>query len=362
MLFSELLLEWFSVHGRKLPWRNCGNPYHIWVSEVILQQTRVSQGMDYFLRFVEQFPTVEALAAAPLDAVMKSWQGLGYYTRARNLHKAAQLIVNDYGGELPNSYKELLKLPGLGPYAAGAVASFAFHEPVPAIDGNVYRVLARVFGVFDSPGTDAGKKAFYTLCSEVMDHERPHLFNQAIIDFGALQCTPGRPDCTPCPMRGLCYAEANGLQTGLPTKERELKVRPRFFHFIMARWQGDTFIELRQGKDIWHSLYQFPLIETKERVEPTVFTESEEFQELVGTDCTVTHISEEKRQLLSHQELFIRFYIVELHTLPYALLQDYQRVPIDGVDGYQVPITIANYLAAEEAGEYFRCSSGEGED
>ncbi len=362
MLFSELLLEWFSVHGRQLPWRNCGNPYHIWVSEVILQQTRVSQGMDYFLRFVEQFPTVEDLAAAPLDAVMKSWQGLGYYTRARNLHKAAQLIVNDYGGELPNSYKELLKLPGLGPYAAGAVASFAFHEPVPAIDGNVYRVLARVFGVFDSPGTGAGKKAFYTLCSEVMDHENPHLFNQAIIDFGALQCTPGRPDCAPCPMRGLCYAEANGLQTSLPTKERELKVRPRFFHFIMARWRGDTFIELRQGKDIWHSLYQFPLIETKERVEPEDFTQSEEFQELVGIDCTVTHISEEKRQLLSHQELFIRFYIVELHTLPYALLQDYQRVPIDGVDGYQVPITIANYLAAEEAGEYFRCSSGEMED
>jgi A/G-specific adenine glycosylase len=318
--------------------------------------------MDYFLRFVEQFPTVEALAAAPLDAVMKSWQGLGYYTRARNLHKAAQLIVNDYGGELPNSYKELLKLPGLGPYAAGAVASFAFHEPVPAIDGNVYRVLARVFGVFDSPGTGAGKKAFYTLCSEVMDHENPHLFNQATIDFGALQCTPGRPDCAPCPMRGLCYAEANGLQTSLPTKERELKVRPRYFHFIMARWRGDTFIELRQGKDIWHSLYQFPLIETKERVEPEDFTQSEEFQELVGIDCTVTHISEEKRQLLSHQELFIRFYIVELHTLPYALLQDYQRVPIDGVDGYQVPITIANYLAAEEAGEYFRCSSGEMED
>ncbi|PID90466.1 MAG: hypothetical protein CSA97_02780 [Bacteroidetes bacterium] len=212
--FASILKVWFAEYGRDLPWRNNPDPYKVWVSEIILQQTRVAQGMPYYLNFVERFPTVADLANAPLDDVMKAWQGLGYYTRARNLHRAAKMVMEDYGGELPRTYAELLKLPGLGPYAAAAVASFAFHEAVPAIDGNVYRVLARVYGIFEQSGKAEGKKLFWKLAEDIIDRDEPHVFNQAIIDFGALQCTPGMPDCPPCPFSGQCYAEANGLLVG----------------------------------------------------------------------------------------------------------------------------------------------------
>lgn len=351
--FSRILLEWFATHARTLPWRNIDNPYHVLVSEIILQQTRVAQGMDYYHAFIERFPTVESLAEAPLDAVMKVWQGLGYYTRARNLHAAAKKIVSQHGGQLPASYDELLKLPGLGPYSAGAVASFAFHLPHPAIDGNVYRVLSRVFGVFDSPETSAAKKAFHNLCMEVMDTSQPHTFNQALLDFGATQCVPGMPNCGPCPFRGLCYAEANGVQTALPAKGRAMKMRQRFLHFFMIQHHGKTFIELRQQKDIWHSLYQFPLVETAARMEPEPLFASEAVRELLGHEYTLMHASEEKRQLLSHQELFVRFYIVRPKTLTFHLIENYQAVPIEQVDGYQMPVMMGNYLAAEDAAEYF---------
>lgn len=351
--FASILIDWFRAHGRELPWRNIDDPYKVWISEVILQQTRVNQGMSYYLNFIEHFPTVQALAAAPLDSVMKVWQGLGYYTRARNLHRAAQVVVEQRGGQLPCTYRELLKLPGLGPYAAGAVASFAFHEAVPAIDGNVYRVLARVFGVFDSPGKAAGKKAFHQLCSDVLDREQPHVFNQAIIDFGALQCTPGRPDCPACPFEGQCYAEANAMHLSLPAKERATKLRTRHLHFIMPRHGDSTFIQLRQGKDIWHSLYQFPLVETPRPLSQPEFLALEEVGELLGSGYTLLHVSEVQRQLLSHQELLVTFYIVQLPSIPYALLQDYQMVKLADLEGYQVPVMLGDYMAAEAAEEYF---------
>lgn len=359
MGFSEILLEWFAEHGRNLPWRNSDNPYHIWVSEVILQQTRVSQGMSYYLAFIERFPTVQALADAPLDDVMKCWQGLGYYTRARNLHKGAQLVMSKYGGIIPDEYSELIKIPGLGPYAAGAVASFAFHRPEPAIDGNVYRVLSRIFGVFDSPGKAAGKRAFRTLTLELMDKERPQEFNQALLDFGALQCTPGRPNCGICPFRGMCYAEENDLQMALPRREREVRLRVRHLHFIVLIWRGDTFIELRQGKDIWHSLYQFPLVESEGPLSVEDVLRREEVAELAGEGFKLLHVSEERRQLLSHQELFARFYIIEPSILPYATLDGYRRVPLEDLEEYQVPVMIENYLVAEEAAPYFCTPRGE---
>lgn len=352
-VFGQLLLEWFAANGRDLPWRHAKDPYHIWVSEVILQQTRVSQGMEYYFAFLERFPTIAALADAPLDAVMKCWQGLGYYTRARNLHAAAQLVVARYGGELPHTYEELLKLPGLGPYAAGAVASFAFGEPVPAIDGNVYRVLSRVFGVFDSPGTSTGKQVFRTLCMELLEKQRPQEFNQAMLDFGALQCVPGRPDCSVCPFLGKCYAEENSLQSALPTKERALKLRKRYLHYFVLRWEGSTFIELRQGKDIWHSLYQFPLVETEGRVDPETLLATKEARAIVGPDYRLLYVSEEKQQKLSHQDLFVRFYVVEPQTVSSSVTKQYEEVPRSALDDYQVPVMIDNFLAAEEAAEYF---------
>lgn len=356
--FAEELIAWYMVHRRTLPWRETDNPYFIWVSEAILQQTRVVQGMDYYFRFIETFPTVASLAEAPLDAVMKVWQGLGYYTRARNLHKAAKIVMEKYGGELPNRYEELIKLPGLGPYAAGAVASFAFHEPVPAIDGNVYRILARVFGVFESPGKAEGKKVFRALCTELMDRTQPHIYNQALIDFGALQCIPTMPNCAECPFPSLCYAEANNLQLQLPTKERQTKMRTRYFHFFMIRFRNSTYLELREGKDIWNSLYQFPLVEVEKRIDVEELIHREEVEALLGDDYTLVQSSDEIRQLLSHQELFIRFHIVELHTARYELSSNYQRVPVEKVFSYQVPISIHNYLVAEEAAPYFAHSNG----
>lgn len=355
--FTEEIIAWYQEHRRSLPWRETDNPYFIWVSEAILQQTRVAQGMDYYLRFIDAFPTIESLANAPLDAVMKVWQGLGYYTRARNLHKAAQIVMEQHGGQLPTTYEALVRLPGLGPYAAGAVASFAFHEPVPAIDGNVYRILARIFGVFESPGKAAGKKIFRALCMEMMDRSQPHIYNQALIDFGALQCIPTMPDCSQCPFPTLCYAEANNLQLQLPTKERQTKLRTRYFHFFMLKSGSSTYIARREGKDIWNSLYQFPLVEVDKRIGAEELLQREDVEAIIGNDYTLVQSSDEIRQLLSHQELFMRFHIVELHTVRYELSNSYQRVPVDSVFNYQVPISIHNYLVAEEAAPYFTSPS-----
>ena len=353
MSFTQELLQWFKEHGRVLPWRDDPNPYHVWVSEVILQQTRVDQGTEYYHRFLANFPTVKALAAAPLDAVMKVWEGLGYYTRARNLHKAAQLIMEKYNGQLPNSYAALRAMPGLGDYAAGAVASFSFKEPVPAIDGNVYRVLARVFGIFESPGKAEGKKIFRSLCLELIDKSEPNRFNQALIDFGALQCTPGTPDCPVCPFLGECYAQHNGLQLKLPVKERALRIRLRHLNFLMLRYGEKTFIERREGKDIWHSLYQFPLIESDKELPFEELAQRTDFQELLGAEYKLICASPVKHQLLSHQELFIHFYIIALEEPTYALRAKYRCVPIEAMHSYQVPISIRNYLVADEAAQYF---------
>lgn len=356
--FSSILQDWFRLFGRTLPWRGVKDPYLIWVSEVILQQTRVSQGWAYYERFIATFPTVQALAEAPIDAVLKVWQGLGYYTRARNMHRAARMVVEEYQGKIPQTYKELLKLPGLGEYAAGAVASFAFREPVPAIDGNVYRILARVFGVFESPGKAAGKRAFRALCMDLIDRERPDLFNQALIDFGAIQCKPGMPDCSVCPMITYCYAAANGLQTALPAKEREGKMRDRYLHFFMLRSEHSTFIEKRTGKDIWHSLYQFPMVETPGEVPPEELLQSEDARAILGEHYTLLHVSETIEQLLSHQRLHARFYIVRLDSKLQHQSQQYERIALDSIREYQVPVMIDRYLAAEAAALYF---TGSGE-
>ena len=352
MRFAETLLLWYEAHARHLPWRGTGNPYHVWLSEVILQQTRVSQGTSYYFRFLEQFPTIEALAAAPIDEVMKCWQGLGYYTRARNLHKAAQVVVTQHGGQLPADYEALRTLPGLGPYAAGAVASFAFNLPVPAIDGNGYRVLARVFGRFEEIAQGAGQRAFRELALAEMDTSRPADFNQALIDFGATQCLPGVPDCAPCPMRASCYAYAHEQQGVLPVKARKIELRKRYFHYVILLHEGKTYLELRRGRDIWHSLYQFPLIETPEVLDFASLRQTRPFEALVGmTPYTLRKEFPERVQKLTHQELHLRFFVVDS---PVWLTEPYQQVRLMALPSYQVPIAIARVveeLLAWEQGE-----------
>lgn len=352
MDFTSTLLVWYEAHARQLPWRGTGNPYHVWLSEVILQQTRVAQGTAYYFRFLEHFPSIRALAEAPLDEVMRCWQGLGYYTRARNLHKAAQLVVNEHGGELPNNYEALKKLPGLGPYAAGAIASFAFNEAVPALDGNGYRVLARVFGLFEIPTKSVGQRLFRERCIALLDKQRPADFNQALIDFGALQCVPGMPHCAKCPMISFCYAYKHEQQQTLPHKEQPIALRVRYFHYIVLLDDEYTYLELRQAKDIWHSLYQFPLIETTKPLTWQTLVSETRFKKLFGEKVRLQEEVTEQMQKLTHQELHIRFFILEgCPTNAYYSL--FERVQRTNIHSYQVPISIAKFLASAVAAPYF---------
>jgi len=261
--FREGLLGWYRPERRPMPWKAVRNPYHIWLSEIILQQTRVEQGMPYFERFVATYPAVTDLAAAEDDAVMKLWEGLGYYSRARNLLKAARVVANEHGGQFPDTYNGLLALPGVGPYTAAAVASFAFNRRVAVLDGNVFRVLAR-YGDDAAPiDTGKGRKHYEALADLALGEARANIFNQAIMDFGALVCTPKNAGCATCPLAESCKARQNGTVYQRPVKEKKLKRRARYFHFLVLEdAAGRTVVEQRTEKDIWQALYQFPLVET----------------------------------------------------------------------------------------------------
>ena len=355
MEFKKVLIDWYRKNKRDLPWRNTHNPYHIWISEVILQQTRVAQGLEYYLRFIETFPTIRDLAESEIDKVMKVWQGLGYYTRARNLQEGARQILTNYNAEIPKSYNELLKIKGIGPYSAGAIASFAFREVVPAIDGNVYRVLSRVFGIFTSSETTTGKKEFFNLAMELIDEKQPDVFNQAMLDFGALQCIPRNPDCLNCPFTEICYAHRNNLVNHLPAKAKKLKVRDRYFSYLLIRYKNHTFIKRREEGDIWTSLYEFPLIETKSLVELEDLMEDPVWIDLFGKQSLkILYVSKPVKHPLSHQTLYIRFIMLQIMKPTYYLKSNYQQVEIESIDEYSTPRVIDNFMAAEPAEKYFR--------
>ncbi len=354
MDFKVLLIDWYSRNKRDLPWRNTLNPYYIWVSEIILQQTRVNQGLDYYLRFIDTFPTIKDLADTQIDKLMKVWQGLGYYSRARNLQQGAIQVINDYNGELPKTFDELLKIRGIGPYSAGAIASFAFNQPVPAIDGNVYRVLARVFGIFSSTETSKGKKEFFSLALELMDKKKPGVFNQAMLDFGALQCTPRSPNCAICPFQSICYAYRNNIIYQLPIKGKKIKTRNRFFYYLLIKMGNKTFLRKREENDIWHSLYEFPLIETATETEFERLIEAEEWNELVGNGkIIIRSISAPVKHILSHQIIHARFIIIEAKSISYKLKTDYTEIPINKINDYSIPRLIDSYMAAEPVEKYF---------
>ena len=263
MSFSEKILSWYAIHKRELPWRGSRDAYKIWLSEVILQQTRVAQGTPYYLRFVEAFPTVHDLAGASEEKILKLWQGLGYYSRARNLHAAAKTVVKEYNGKFPETYKGLLKLKGVGDYTASAIASICFNEPEPVVDGNVYRVLARYFGVDKAINSSEGIKYFKKLAREVMDTDKIRDYNQGIMEFGAMQCTPKKPDCMFCPLNESCEALQKGRVQELPVKIGKTKVRQRYFNYmVFLDADGNTLLQQRTGKGIWQNLWEFPLYES----------------------------------------------------------------------------------------------------
>jgi A/G-specific adenine glycosylase len=315
MIFSNRLIHWYLQNKRDLPWRNTRNPYDIWLSEIILQQTRVAQGLPYFEAFVTTFPTVYDLANASEEQVLKLWQGLGYYSRARNLHQTAQLIVSKYKGEFPKSYNELLQLKGIGPYTAAAIASFSFEEPVPVVDGNVFRVLARYFGVETDISSHSAKKEFTQLAQELIDVKQPALFNQAMMEFGSLQCIPANPNCEQCVFNDSCVALQKKKVQLLPIKLKKTKVTSRFLNYLIVKDERDfLLVQKRAAKGIWHNLYEFPLVETEMEIQSDYFN-SEQFQNSFFSNTIVEIIPFEGKSIthkLSHQNLFIRFWKVSV--------------------------------------------------
>ena len=349
MDFTNLLIEWYLQNKRDLPWRNTTNPYPIWLSEIILQQTRVAQGMPYFYAFLESFPTVKELAIADEQQVLKLWQGLGYYSRARNLHQTAQYIANELDGVFPNSYAGLIQLKGIGEYTAAAIASFAYNEPVPVVDGNVFRVVSRYFGIESDISAGKTKKEFTALAAELLSKEQPALFNQAIMEFGAMHCTPKNPDCENCIFNSSCVALQKGLVGQLPFKSKKIKIRKRYFNYIVLQdKKGNTKIQQRTDKGIWHNLYEFPLFETTqeegfETIAPLIKNDTD-FGDSVVSIQEANPISLIHK--LSHQHLYIKFWKVTVNN-----------TLTDGVNPEQLrtfpfPIVIHNFIE-EDASKKF---------
>lgn len=311
--FLTNIYRWYHINKRDLPWRKNKDPYRIWLSEIILQQTRVEQGMAYFNRFLEAYPNISELANAHEDEVLKLWQGLGYYSRARNLHATAKLIVSGYNGTFPNNYKNILALKGVGPYTAAAVASIAFGLPYPTVDGNIYRVLSRHFGIETPIDSSQGKKEFQRIAEELISGKDPAMHNQALMEFGALQCVPKSPPCQKCPLADSCFALKNRVVSQLPVKENKTKQRHRFFYYYMYDMGETILLEKRKGKDIWQNLYQLPLIEHE-----TTLTDSELLQSdfpLKNVPGNIKYISGEKKHVLSHQVIHARMIYLEVRTI-----------------------------------------------
>ncbi|MGB6268703.1 MAG: A/G-specific adenine glycosylase [Olleya sp.] len=341
MNLSKLLINWYSDNKRDLPWRNTTNPYFIWLSEIILQQTQVAQGLPYYNAFTTNFPTVFDLAKAEEQEVLKLWQGLGYYSRARNLHASAKYIVEELNGEFPNTFDQIIKLKGVGDYTASAIASICFNEATAVVDGNVYRALSRIYGIDTPINTGKGFKQFKTLAQQLIDTKQPATFNQAVMEFGARLCKPKNPDCFSCPFNTKCVALQKNIISDLPVKLKNTKVTKKHFNFIVALSNDNkTVLEQRQGSGIWQNLYQFPLIETskeaslstiKNKIEALDFLKKKPFELTIYNEQPIIH-------KLSHQHLHTKFWILNLdETLPNGILTD-------KIQDYPVPILIGNFI------------------
>lgn len=340
-IFYSPLINWYNKNKRELPWRETTDPYTIWISEIILQQTRVNQGYNYFLRFTERFPTVKALAEADEDEVMKYWQGLGYYSRARNLHTAAKSIA----GEFPHTYQEVLALKGVGEYTAAAICSIAYGLPYPVVDGNVFRVISRYMGIDTPIDSVRGKKEITEWAGRLMDRNQPALYNQAIMDFGAMLCTPKSPKCTECPVSDHCVALSQGRVAELPVKQHKTKTTNRYFNYIYVNAGEYTFIHKRTGNDIWQNLFELPLIETSQPVTEEELIVLPEFHALIAEKETpVLKMSlQHVKHVLSHRVIYANFYEV---TLPETTrsFSIYKRIRKDALDKYAVSRLVQIFL------------------
>lgn len=340
MLFPQKILRWYYHHKRELPWRATKDPYKIWLSEVILQQTRVTQGMPYYHRFLEAFPTIADLAQATEEKVLKLWQGLGYYSRARNLHSTAKMVVDEYNGKFPDTFEELKRLKGVGDYTASAIASICFNVPEPVVDGNVYRVLARYFGVALPINSTKGVKYFRQLAREVMDTQNAGDYNQGIMEFGAIQCAPKKPYCLLCPLNESCVALQQNKIAQLPVKENRTKVRDRYFNYLVfLDEEKNTLLEQRQQKGIWQNLYQFPLLEAEKTLDLQELCGHLEKQPQFPASAAISlHNGTPILHKLSHQHLHTQFWLVETENL----LK--HGIAWEDIPSFPVPVLIADFI------------------
>lgn len=340
--FSNPLIAWYLQNRRSLPWRQTTDPYRIWLSEIMLQQTRVEQGLPYYIKFTERFPTVTDLAEASEEEVLKLWQGLGYYSRARNLHATAKYVSGEMRGEFPDNYKDLLKLKGVGDYTASAIASICFNEAAAVVDGNVYRALSRAFGIATAIDSSSGQKEFKAMAQALIDPKRPGTFNQALMEFGARLCKPRNPDCPSCFFKDNCQAKATGEIASLPFKKGKTKVRKRYFNYIVLRNQhGETLLQQRHNKGIWHKLYEFPNVETEGPAKKTEILKSEVYHQLVAKGESMALIRYNDSPVahkLSHQHLEITYWILE------STLQSEALISADKIHDFPVPVVLERFI------------------
>jgi len=343
------LIEWYKVHRRILPWRDINDPYRIWISEIILQQTRVVQGLDYYNRFIERFPDVHSLALADEQEVLKYWQGLGYYSRARNLHAAARSIETDFGGNFPENYGAILSLKGIGEYTAAAIASFAFNAPYPVVDGNVFRFVSRFFAIEEPIDTAKGKSHFTDLAGQIMDRSQAGLFNQAIMEFGALQCIPASPDCASCPLEVQCSAYAFGKVNDFPVKRNKTKTQTRYLYYFHIHSGNHIYLKKRKEKGIWQNLYEFPLIESETPLEWEDLVATDDFKTLfpLATPANFRLILKNQKHVLTHRILYACFYEITIEMIPESFAK-FMPITPDAIDEYPIHRLMQIYLEREK--------------
>jgi A/G-specific adenine glycosylase len=342
--FSAILLRWHREQNtRTMPWKGEKNAYRIWLSEIILQQTRVEQGLAYYERFIATYPSITDLAAAPDTAVLKLWEGLGYYSRCRNLIATARIVANDFNGQFPGTYDDIRSLKGIGPYTAAAIASFAFNLPYAVLDGNVFRVLARIFGIDTPIDSTAGKKQFAALAQELLDKEYPALYNQAIMDFGAVICKPAAPLCPTCVFQHQCVAFQQNRVATLPVKEKKIRIRQRHFNYFVLHYGDQWLIRERTARDIWQQLYEFPLIETESDLSQEEVMAAAKKEGLFTAGSTLIEISDQHNQQLSHQHVKARFIHLRVKSKT-ASKPEGEWIATKELSHYPFPRLIRQYL------------------
>lgn len=344
MDFAEEIIEWYQVHKRDLPWRNTDDPYIIWLSEIIMQQTRIEQGTPYFNRFAEKYPTVKQFADAKEEEILKLWQGLGYYSRGRNMHHTAKMVMEEHAGYFPSSYDALIKLKGVGEYTAAAISSFSSNEARAVVDGNVFRLLSRYFGINTPINSGKGKKIFTELANELLDKSQAGEFNQAIMEFGSLQCKPKNPNCLACPLQAACEAKKTMRINELPVKIKSQKSRERFFNYILVLKNDQILLNKRGPGDIWENLYDLPLFENESLCSAQDLIKSEEFISCFGNQVHIKSISKPVKHILSHQKIYTSFITIEHFSEEFLTKKNWFFANQNELDQFAQPKLIFQFL------------------